>query len=310
MKRSFLILTLGICLSLKAQESCNCWTKAFSEKGLHYKEEFQKIEAQLLKRGYLKEISPKGYWVLLSQIIEANDYFMYDIYWNPIFKSEFDSCFLSNKCRLEDYSKFQKMFDLMTSYRDLSPEKTFKDFKKTFDKKDFESTLVRHYFLAFYVASMNRNYGITQMLPPFITNEEASSKKFAQRNIMRIFLGAGDSIQINDSIVRIEEVRLLVLKHILDTSNSQTSPEMVLTKIEGQKDRLVSMQMISLQNRRSTFYKNYGAVQNEIIAAYQEGRDRLAVKEFGISYSEMKTKTEYQKQLEIIETLLPQRISE
>ena len=67
----------------------------------------------------------------------------------------------------------------------------------------------------------------------------------------------------------------------------------------------VSEGIISLQNSRQTTYKSYIAVQNELIAAYNELRDDLAMQKFGKRMDKLTD-----EQQKAIQKAIPQRISE
>lgn len=78
--------------------------------------------------------------------------------------------------------------------------------------------------------------------------------------------------------------------------------------------------VISLQNDRLTTYKMYIAVQNELVAAYNDLRDREGLRLFGTTYRELEknftdpnwrgNKTQLEEQLKTLREMYPQKLSE
>jgi hypothetical protein len=76
-------------------------------------------------------------------------------------------------------------------------------------------------------------------------------------------------------------------------------------------NKLVSKQIISLQNDRGTSYELYIAIQDALASAYQEARDEAAKERFGKSFDELqKGNAVEQEQASAVKKLIPQRISE
>lgn len=63
--------------------------------------------------------------------------------------------------------------------------------------------------------------------------------------------------------------------------------------------------MISVQNDVDTQYQAYVLVQNELVAAYNELRNRLAMERFGHLYEDLE-----EDQQKAIQKVYPQKISE
>jgi hypothetical protein len=61
-----------------------------------------------------------------------------------------------------------------------------------------------------------------------------------------------------------------------------------------------------LQNDRGTSYKRYIEVQNELVAAYNEARNELAMQEFGKAFAKLVDQTD----VDAIRVAIPQKISE
>ena len=68
---------------------------------------------------------------------------------------------------------------------------------------------------------------------------------------------------------------------------------------------LLFVLIISLQNDRGSSYQAYISVQNELVAAYNELRDELALQKWQRPYAELND-----EQQKAIREIYPQRISE
>ncbi|MEH6405985.1 MAG: biopolymer transporter ExbD, partial [Leeuwenhoekiella sp.] len=82
---------------------------------------------------------------------------------------------------------------------------------------------------------------------------------------------------------------------------------------EGKKSESSSVNpdkaIISLVNNRGTSYKRYIAVQNELVAAYNQLRDREAQKAFGMGFVEMESRYNDPRTSESDKNKLEPRIS-
>jgi hypothetical protein len=77
------------------------------------------------------------------------------------------------------------------------------------------------------------------------------------------------------------------------------------------ENKMVSKQIISLQNDRGTSYELYIAIQDALASAYQEVRDEVAMDRFGKSYDDLQKGNEKeQEQAKAVKKLVAQRISE
>jgi hypothetical protein len=311
MKRTLLTyLIILVAFQSYSQTNCDCWGNAFIEENIDYESAVLKMENAFIQKGYLKDHTPKSYLKLADSIIARNEYYLFKVELNPILVEQFENCFLINSCNQDTYKKIRNLNNQLVSYRDISPEQTFRDFKKTFKKKDFKETEVKHYFLTFYLASFLQMHS---GLPRLVETRDAveTYKPLVKRNILKIYVAPNDSIFVNDNYVEFQDLRDLVIGHISDSTNSENSPEIELIEIDGFGKRNVSKQVISFLNHRSTSYDLYIKVQNELITAYREVRNEIGLKEFGVSYEQMlENRDKYKHEIKIIRKLLPQRISE
>ena len=298
------------CFQAYAQTDCDCWESEFNGQKIDYSTSVGEMEKEFIDKGYLKDEKPSSYIQLMNSIISKNDYYPFGVEFNPVLVSKFENCFLVNFCDLETFEKIRRMNNLLGNYRHISPEETFSDFRKMFNKADFKKTEVKHYFLTFYYAWVMQTYS---GLPRLVETKDAIETyiPLVKRNILKVYAATNDSVYVNETYVKFENLRQVVIKHISDSTDSQSSPEIELVEIEGLGKRKVSKKFIFLLSQLATSYSLYKKVQVELTAAYKEVRNEIGLKEFGVSYEQMlENRDSYANEIKIVRKLLPQRISE
>ena len=170
--------------------------------------------------------------------------------------------------------------------------------------------------------------GLNRKLPPLDETEQEDviikEKNIFQLNVNKnndLFLKTGGE----EKIIQIKDLRAAAVA-FLDNGGG-TGPD-ACKRCQGRKNPRSSdnfdKAIISLQNDRATKYKTYIAVQNEIIAAYNELRNREFERSFpnlGMNfveadkrYSDPRTPSEekanLKDKLEEIKILIPQKFSE
>ena len=78
-----------------------------------------------------------------------------------------------------------------------------------------------------------------------------------------------------------------VISPVVKASYVKFTPEKTPKEIDFFGEVMVSKGIISLQNDRGTSYGTYIKVQNELIAAYNEVREELAMREFGKHFDDL-----------------------
>ncbi len=162
--------------------------------------------------------------------------------------------------------------------------------------------------LVFFLVTttMDSEMGMMRKLPSMEITAEA---KVLQRNVLDIWINSENEIMMEGEKVLISDVTNVAKAFIINQENAINLPEKNSVAIPLFGDVLVSKQVISLQNDKNTSYGVYLQVQNELSRAYNELRDELSIKKFGIDYLALKE----QNQLvayNSIKTIYPQRISE
>ncbi|MFH4968489.1 biopolymer transporter ExbD [Gaetbulibacter sp. M240] len=163
--------------------------------------------------------------------------------------------------------------------------------------------------------------GINRKLPPMEENEEDVVIK--QKNIFTVLLNGKDQLLVEDELMELKDLREAA-KEFLDNGGIPNGQEGYCDYCNGKRDPSSSdnpdKAIISLANNRETSYKMYIAVQNELVAAYNELRDRRAEELYGKTFLQMEAnyndvnwpgnKEQLKERIERIKTEYPQKLSE
>ncbi|WP_372753614.1 ExbD/TolR family protein [Mariniflexile sp.] len=158
--------------------------------------------------------------------------------------------------------------------------------------------------------------GINRKLPPIEDSNENVIIK--QKNIFTVLLNGKDQLLVEDEIMELKDLRKAAIE-FLDNGGDGTC-----NYCNGKRDVESSdnpdKAIISLKNERETTYKTYIAVQNELVAAYNDLRNIRAQSLYGKSFLEMEAnlndvnwrgdKTRLKEQVEQIKLEYPQKLSE
>lgn len=158
--------------------------------------------------------------------------------------------------------------------------------------------------------------GINRKLPPM--EEQTDPPVIKQRNIFTVSINGNDELLVEDEIMQIQDLRLAA-KEFLDNGGDKSCDY-----CKGARDTASSdnpdKAIISLANTRGTSYKTYIAVQNELVAAYNELRDTRAQGLYNMSFIEMEAnykdvnwpgnKKKLKANIDKIKADYPQKLSE
>ena len=145
--------------------------------------------------------------------------------------------------------------------------------------------------LIFFLVSttMDTDMGILKKLPE--KTNEPSKIDINERNILEININSNndimvDGVQIND----MDEIRVLAIDFIDNGYGTDTEGN-PCTSCSGKKDPNSSEHpdkaIIEIQSNRNSSYASYIAVQNAVLGAYAQLRDRRTLELFGSKYSEL-----------------------
>jgi len=175
--------------------------------------------------------------------------------------------------------------------------------------------------------TMEKDSGINRKLPPIDDSEEDVIIK--QKNIFTVLLNGKDQMQVEDKLMDVKDLRAAAIE-FLDNGGSTDNDGNPCDYCNGKKDPSSSdhpdKAIISLKNERETSYAFYISVQNELVGAYNELRNRRAFvlgpqKGFAdMSYIEMTknvkdvnwpgNKTKLKEVIDQIKREYPQKLSE
>ncbi|MFO7863252.1 MAG: biopolymer transporter ExbD [Salinivirgaceae bacterium] len=179
--------------------------------------------------------------------------------------------------------------------------------------------------------TMDTDAGLSRQLPPMPDEEQQEDdNKIKERNLLIVLINKQDRLLVNGEELRVKQLRDRAIEFIENTANQEDLPEKKYEIIKIKNPEYyagsdvpkkvphklfeqrfpegypVSKGVISLQNDRGTSYKMYIEVQNELVAAYTEVRNRLSKRMFQKAYEEL----DDEDKVNAIRAAIPQRISE
>lgn len=162
--------------------------------------------------------------------------------------------------------------------------------------------------------------GISRKLPP-MQEEEVEPPIIKQKNIFQVIVNRNNQLLVEDEVMELGDLREAA-KIFLD--NGGGVGEEACDYCQGARNPESSdnpeKAVIMLVNDRQTEYGTYIAVQNELVAAYNELRERSAQRLFGKSFKKMEAdyddvnyrgnKETLKEQIQQIRDMWPQKLSE
>ena len=165
--------------------------------------------------------------------------------------------------------------------------------------------------------------GLNRKLPPMDEIEDPPIIK--QKNIFTVVVNKNNQLLVEEELTDISDLRALAIEFL---DNGGGEGEEACDYCQGDRNASSSdnpeKAIISLKNDRETSYKVYIAVQNELVAAYNELRDReflrlfpnenMSFVEANKKYSDPRTsydeKQRLKPKLSEVKLLFPQKLSE
>ncbi|WP_228852674.1 ExbD/TolR family protein [Aegicerativicinus sediminis] len=161
--------------------------------------------------------------------------------------------------------------------------------------------------------------GLNRKLPPIEENDEDVIIK--EKNIFTVLINNRDQLLVEDELMDIKNLRAAAVKFL---DNGGGTGDDACDYCKGAKDPASSdnpdKAIISLKNERETSYATYISVQNELVAAYNELRNRRAQELYGKTFAEMEAnyddvnwvgnKERLKERIEKIKIEYPQKLSE
>ena len=165
--------------------------------------------------------------------------------------------------------------------------------------------------------------GINRKLPPM--EDQIDPPIIREKNIFTVVVNKYSQILVEEKLTDIKDIRRLAMDFL---DNGGGRGDEACDYCKGDRNPRSSdnpdKAVISLKNDRETPYKSYIAVQNELVAAYNELRDRefknrypnegLTYFEADFIYSDQRTtlaqKTNLKEKIDVVKKLYPQKLSE
>ena len=165
--------------------------------------------------------------------------------------------------------------------------------------------------------------GINRKLPPM--EDQIDPPIIREKNIFTVVVNKYSQILVEEKLTDIKDIRRLAMDFL---DNGGGRGEEACDYCQGDRNPRSSdnpdKAVISLKNDRETPYKSYIAVQNELVAAYNELRDRefknrypnegLTYFEADFIYSDPRTtvgqRANLKEKLNVVKKLYPQKLSE
>lgn len=158
--------------------------------------------------------------------------------------------------------------------------------------------------------------GINRKLPPMVDDQPDVVIK--EKNIFTVLVNGKDELLVEDERMNLKDLRKAAVE-FLDNGGDGTCDYCHGKKNPNSSDN-PDKAIISLKNARETSYKMYVSVQNELVAAYNELRDKRAMSLYGKTFTEMQAdydnvnwvgnKERLKEKIEKIKEEYPQKLSE
>ena len=164
--------------------------------------------------------------------------------------------------------------------------------------------------------------GLDRMLPPIEPPDTDVIIK--QKNIFTVNINRNGQLLVEEKLMDIQDLRAAAIA-FLDNGGSPSGTPEYCNYCKGKRDASSSdnpqKAIISLKNDRETPYSTYITVQNELVAAYNDLRNRESRRLYGRDFTEMESeylnpetpssvRDELKEKVQRIQELFPQKLSE
>lgn len=168
--------------------------------------------------------------------------------------------------------------------------------------------------------TMENDSGISRKLPP-MQDQEVEPPILKEKNVFQVMVNMNDDLLVEDELMDLSDLRQAAVD-FLDNGGG-VGPE-ACDYCQGARDPASSdnpdKAVIMLVNDRNTSYGTYIAVQNELVAAYNDLRNRTAMELYGKSFTRMEEdykdvnytgdKELLEEQIQRVRDMWPQKLSE
>lgn len=159
--------------------------------------------------------------------------------------------------------------------------------------------------------------GLDRMLPPIEPPEE--DVIIRQKNIFTVNINKNGQLLVEEELMNLKNLRAAAVAFLENNSDGSCN------YCKGKKDPASSdnptKAIISLKNDRETKYSTYITVQNELVGAYNDLRNREAQRLYGRDFTDMEAeylnpetpssvRDELKDKVKRIQDMFPQKLSE
>lgn len=170
------------------------------------------------------------------------------------------------------------------------------------------SFLLLIFFLV--TTSMATDKGLFRTLPLPVDKKQIEKEpelEVNKRDVMQILVNSNDKLMVNNEILDVSQLKEKAKEFIDNPHNLPNLPakEAVEVPFFDKKQMVTTKHIIALQNDRGTSYQAYLSVQNELVAAYDELRDEISLKQFHKTFNNLS-----EEERDAVKMIYPQKISE
>ncbi|MFW5886243.1 MAG: ExbD/TolR family protein [Bacteroidota bacterium] len=160
--------------------------------------------------------------------------------------------------------------------------------------------------LIFFIVAttMEVDTGLLRRLPPPVDKPE-ETPEIKERNVFVVLVNKNNDLLVEGERTHLSELKDKTIEFLLNPKNKDNLPEKKQMNVEFFGTVMVPQGVISLQNDRGTNYETYIKVQDALLAAGNEVRDRFSYEKFGKPFDELTS-----KQQKAITSRIPVMISE
>lgn len=164
--------------------------------------------------------------------------------------------------------------------------------------------------------------GLDRMLPPLEPPE--TDVVIKQKNIFTVNINKNGQLLVEEELTQLKDLRTKAMA-FLDNGGAPSGTSDYCNYCKGRRDASSSdsptKAIISLKNDRETKYGTYITVQNELVGAYNDLRNREAQRLYGRDFTEMESeflnpetpsriRDELKDKVKRVQDLFPQKLSE
>lgn len=169
--------------------------------------------------------------------------------------------------------------------------------------------------------TIDTDAGLDRMLPPIEPPEDDVVIK--QKNIFQVSINKNNQLLADEELTELKDLRAKAIAFL--DNNGDGSCTYCKGKKEAESSDNPSKAIISLKNDRETKYSTYITVQNELVGAYNDLRNREAQRLFNRTFVDMEAEylnpeskeklgdkeyDELKEKVKRIQDLFPQKLSE